>query len=248
MAQVPFLFDKVIECDHKGCEYTIEDHDITIRIPEGAVPNGKTFHFEIGVAMYGPFDFPEGTRPISPILWVCIMEENAIKFHQPTKKFQFILPHFLIGLTNERLSYHQVHVAKANHNEMNKMLYRFDVQEDQPLFASLTEYNSYVLIESNHCCFYCLQANQSPKLAKDAGYYLVRIEDLTSPAEFYFVATFFLKTCIWVRSQNNYYQLISIILCRSICMTVNSSFMPGKNSSQLIDIMYVAAYASSSTG
>ena len=222
MVQIPFLFDKVIECDHKGCEYTIEDHDITIRIPEGTVPNGKTFHFEIGVAMYGPFDFPEGTQPISPILWVCIMEENAIQFHQPTKKFQFILPHYLTGLTKERLSYHQVHVAKANHNEMNQMLYRFNLQEDQPLFASLTEYKSYALIESTHCCFYCLQVNQSPELAKDAGYYLVRIEDLrSSPTEIYFVASFFLETCIQVRNQNNC-QLISI-LCRSTSMTVKSS-------------------------
>ena len=190
----------MIEFDHKGREYTIEDHDITVRIPEGMVAKGKTFHFEIGVAMYGPFDFPEGTQPISPILWVCIMEENAIKFHQPTKKFQLILPHFLIGLTKERLSYHHVHVAKANHNEMNQnsMVYKFNLQEYQPLVASLNDHKSYVLVESNHCCFYCIEANHSPDLTKEAGYYLVRIESSMS-SEITFLASFFLETCIRVR-------------------------------------------------
>ena len=198
IAQVPFLFHKIIDVNHKGLEYTTEDHDITIRIPEGAVPKGRTFHFEIGVTTYGPFNFPEGTRPISPIVWVCIMEENVINFHQLKKKFQLILPHFLRGLNKERLRCHQVHAAKANHNDINQTMYKFNLLECQPLFASPNEYKSYGLIESNHCCFYCLQANQSPELAKDTSYYLVRIESSMS-SEIYFVAGFFLNTCIQVR-------------------------------------------------
>ena len=57
--------------------YTITEHDITLRIPEGAVAIGKFSHLEMGAAMYGPFTFPENTQPISPILWLCPLEEDA---------------------------------------------------------------------------------------------------------------------------------------------------------------------------
>ena len=45
------------------------DHDFTLRIPKGAVAEGEMVHFEIAVAMYGPFNLPEGTKLISSILW-----------------------------------------------------------------------------------------------------------------------------------------------------------------------------------
>ena len=67
----------------KGLEYTI-----TIRIPEGAVPKGRTFHFETGV--YGPFNFPEGNQPLPLFLGVCFVEGNDLL----KKEFQPILPHF----------------------------------------------------------------------------------------------------------------------------------------------------------
>lgn len=81
-------------CDHCGTEYIIDDHDITLRIPEGAVPVGESIKFEIGVVLYDPFIFPENTRPISPIVWLCIQEDIELK---KVKPIQLILPHFLIG-------------------------------------------------------------------------------------------------------------------------------------------------------
>ena len=89
------------------------DHDITLRIPEGAVAEGEKIHFEVGVAMYGPFVFPENTQPISPILWLCVVEGDA----QLRKPFQIVLPHYLTGLSKEKIEYHQVRFAKANHND-----------------------------------------------------------------------------------------------------------------------------------
>ena len=62
-AHVPFLDHQMLEIDCAGQEYTnnIIDHDITLKIPEGAVAKGEKIHFEVGVAMYGPFIFPENT-------------------------------------------------------------------------------------------------------------------------------------------------------------------------------------------
>ena len=68
------------------------DHDITLRIPEGAVAEGEKVHFEVGVTMYGPLIFPENTQPISPILWLYASEDVRMN-----ELFQLILPHCHTG-------------------------------------------------------------------------------------------------------------------------------------------------------
>ena len=199
-AQVPFVHHQVLECGYDGMEHTIKEHDITLRIPEGAVTKGEKCHIEIGVAMYGPFVFPDNTRPISPILWICFLKDGSIALKQ---EFQIILPHFLIGLSKERLCYHQVGFAKANHKQKhiytsktNRIVYGFKTCESQTLFAS-SGGKSYGVLLSNHCCFYCLEAQQSPELARDAGYCLARIESRLS-LEIFFITSFFLKSCVQV--------------------------------------------------
>ena len=49
--QVPFLYSHLLTCDNNGLEFTIAEHDITLRIPKGAVSVGATIHLEIGVAI-----------------------------------------------------------------------------------------------------------------------------------------------------------------------------------------------------
>ena len=104
----------MLEIDCDGREYTNIDHDITLRIPEGAVAEGEKVHFEVGVAMYGPFIFPENTQPISPILWLCLLEEDV----ELKKPFQVILPHYLTGLNEEKMKQHKIRFVKANHSEI----------------------------------------------------------------------------------------------------------------------------------
>ena len=206
-ANVPFLYHQMLECDCNGREYTNLDHDITLRIPEGAVAEGEKIHFEVGVAMYGPFIFPENTQPISPILWLCILEEDV----ELKKSFQVVLPHHLTGLSKERVQYHQVGFAKASHNSFtfvdNEIKYKFLASEAEPLFAS-SGYRNYGILVSKHCCFYCLKANMSAELATDTGYCLTRIESAISPqrSEVYFCATYSLDTCLRVRIHEHGYK------------------------------------------
>ena len=165
----------MLECDCDGREYTNVDHDITLRVPEGAVAEGEKVHFEVGVTMYGPFIFPENTQPISPILWLCLLEEHA----QLRKPFQIVLPHYLTKVSKERMEYHQVEIAKANHNDYTfigyQMSYKFQDCNTKPLFAS-SGHKNYGILISKHCCFYCLKAKVTPELATDAGYTLAQIE------------------------------------------------------------------------
>ena len=221
-AKVPFLHHQVLDCGYNGIDFTIEDHDITVRIPEGAVAEGEKIHLEVGVATYGPFAFSENSRPISPILWLCILDKNV----QLKREFMIILPHILTGLTThcQKLRDHQVTFAKANHDDYTSeegkiMAYRFNQCEIQPLFASVED-KSYGILLSSHCCFYCIKAQQSPELARDAGYCLARIESLTS--EIYFVASFFLKTCVMVRQQ---YRIIYTWLAYKILQLISGFFL-----------------------
>ena len=196
-ARVPFLYHHLLECDSAGREWTNVDHDITVRIPEGAVAEGEKIHFEIGVAMYGPFIFPDNTQPISPILWMCLLEEN-VKLKKP---FQVVLPHYLTGLSRERLHYHQVGFAKASHNDYTlvdgQMTFKFQNYQMKPLLAS-SGYKSYGVLVTKHCCFYCLLANKTHDLAKESGYCLVQVETSSPPLrhDIYFSAVYFLKTCL----------------------------------------------------
>lgn len=192
-AQVPFIFHTVLECDCNGLEYTVDGHDITIKILQGAIPQNAKLHLEVGVAMYGPFSFPNNSRPISPILWVCFLEETF-----NLEEFEIIVPHILTGLTKERLQYHEVCFAKASHKRCVDK-YEFISCENQPCFSSSGE-KSYGTVRLNHCCFYCLTANHTRDIAMDAGYCLTRIEKLRSMTStvVYFIVTYFLESCLTV--------------------------------------------------
>ena len=197
-ARIPFLHHQVLECDYKGLAYNVSDHDVTLRIPEGAVSKGETVHLELGVCLYGPFTFPDNTRPISPIIWLCLLEEN----YELQETFEISVPHFLMYLTKQRIRHLQTSFAKAYHtgieaeDKNTSYMYNFHQLDSQPSFVSKNEKN-FAILTSKHCCFFCLLAQNTRELAVAAGYCLVRIEP--SPYEVCFSATFFLKTCIKVR-------------------------------------------------
>ena len=188
----------MLECDCSGLEYTIPDHGITLRIPEGAVSEGELVHFELDVTMYGPFKFPENTRPISPIIWLCLLEEN----YELKKPYYVILPHFLTQLTKRRSEYYQVQFAKAQHNDCNAgdkhMSYNFHPCETQPHFIPSRGHKNFAALMSKHCCFYCLLAQDSHELTMDIEYCLVTIES-SQKSEVHFVAAYLLGTCLTVR-------------------------------------------------
>ena len=206
-AGVPFLYHCILECDCLGLQYTLEDHDITLVVPKGAVSEGEKVHFEIGVTMFGPFIFPENKQPISPIVWLCLLEES----YELKKPYKLIVPHFLTNISEERLQYHSVSLAKACHNEYaseneSALSYMFHDCTLNPIFTSVFT-GGHGVLKTRHFCFYCLLANYSPELARDAGYLLTQINVCLSNQrnEFCFCVTYFLDTCIKVNSKSCIY-------------------------------------------
>ena len=82
--------------DQHAWEDTNVDHDFTLRIPKRAVAEGEMVHFEIAVTMYGPLNLPEGTKLISSILWLCLLEEAAT-WENVTKLFSHTISVMLIN-------------------------------------------------------------------------------------------------------------------------------------------------------
>ena len=201
--EVSFLGHCELECDCRGFEYTNKEHDIKVRIPEGAVPDGETFHIEFAVAMYGPFHFPENTRLISPILWLCLKEKNA-RLEKPA---QIVLPHVLDRLTEEKAKHYQIGFATVHHNDFyistsGQPIYNFQslVSKGRPLFSTIGERN-YGLFKTSHFCYLCMTAKRdNPKLKKDISYCLTRIQLPLSQKQqrALFCVSYHLPTCVEV--------------------------------------------------
>ena len=157
---------------------------------------------EIAVTMYGPFYFSGNFRPVSPILWLCFLNEDSVL----NKPIEVEFPHFLANLTKEKISYHEVVFAKASHNNHayngNRVSYHFLTCEDEFQFFN-NGCDGYGILRTKHCCFYCIQAKKSLQLNLDARYCLALVQIghryLYNPKyEVYFAAFFFLRTCLKV--------------------------------------------------
>ena len=138
-------------------------------------------------------------QPVSPILWLCL-EENSVL----NKPLQVVLPHFLIGLADnkKKAQYHQVTFAKAYHTiytiQDDQMTYHFQPCESCDSYFASSGSKSYGVLLTKHCCFYCLLAD---KTRIDAKYCLTRIESHPTQkrSEIYFSAVYFLPTCLKVQ-------------------------------------------------
>lgn len=189
---VPFIEGLVIyKCDNEGVRLQVYDLEVTV--PLNALPLGVTVHIEIGVALYGPFKFPKGCQPVSPILWFCTDQDTD--FLLP---ITFKLPHCLLDSEEVKLSF-----AKADHLEQSKE-FSFKSMDASPTVESAYEM-LYGTISSKHHCFLCIQAEStsSKELALKRGYCLHLLTRKVDPFmyQIIIVCTYFLETCVDVSVQ-----------------------------------------------
>lgn len=205
IASVPYLGQiEVLICDSVGGEYYSPDHGIKLRIPAGVIPPGHIAHFEVAVALYGPFQFPDGTYPISPILWLCIQENIDLR-----KPIDIILPHFLASIDKNAIESLGINFAKADHKQYTTDVSgrnRYVFKTLEGVFIAYKEGNqNYGILSTQHCCYFCVTSKDPqicPDFALKAGYYLWCIENpsshsltTTSRDILHFCATFCLPIC-----------------------------------------------------
>ena len=191
LQDVPFVEEiSSYTCDDRGA--TLSIHDITVTIPPGAIPDEVTAHIEMGVALYGPFKFPDNCQPVSPILWFCIQEDIELLL-----PLTFRLPHVIADLSQANITF-----AKTNHityqDSAKRDVFTFERVSNGEL--DFAKESGYGILSSKHCCFLCLNAEITKDLALEKGYCLHILIENRSPASYriLLIFTYFLKTCFEV--------------------------------------------------
>ena len=173
-----------------GGMYINRIHDITIKIPEKAIPEGTVLQLSISAMLYGPFLFPEGVRPVSPILWLCT--DPTLTFSKP---IEVVLPHYLhceSQKDTEKLIF-----LKANHNSPCGK-FHFKPADGESVFMHHTSYGT---LHTKHCCFLCIAAKKTEKDTLNANLALITAyprNPLEHPWNVCFGVTYLLPTCIQV--------------------------------------------------
>ena len=73
--------------DHNGGVLMIEDHDVTITVPELAVAKGEKVEIQAVASLVGPYKLPDDCDPVSVFVWI----GADYVFKQPVK---ITIPHF----------------------------------------------------------------------------------------------------------------------------------------------------------
>ena len=142
-----------VEYGSGGGMYINRTHDITIKIPERAIPEGTVLQLSVSAMLYGPFLFPAGLRPVSPILWLCT--HPTLTFSRP---IEVVLPHYLH--CEDQNDTENLIFLKADHNSRIDGKFHFKPADGESVFKHHTNYG---VLHTNHCCFLCIAAKRTEK-------------------------------------------------------------------------------------
>ena len=190
------MFDSgEVLCDSAGIEHTIQGHDITLKIPKGAVPVGTTLTLDYAIKLSGPFTYPPNMRPISATLWMCHQENTTL-----LKPIEVTMPHIIRPQASTCLEELEIGFAKANHSVTEgKHKFALLTSEKQENFSKKNI--SYRTLHTTHCCFVCILSKDiDHKIVQNAGFCLSTAvsRPLKSPVEIHVIASYLLCTCLKV--------------------------------------------------
>ena len=200
---IPTCFTPVAtlsQCTHDGRWYYDEHNDFGLEIPAGAIPEGESITIDIGVALYGPFQYPEGLRPVSPVFWVCARDQKDFQF---LKSVKVTIPHCLDLKQYDDIESLGPTFLKGDHEMNPQQMYQFQQAKGDVLIEPLKKYS---VIQTTHFCSLCLSCKDTMKLIEKAHFCLYsvipRVISPDEPSFAYFLITFLLKTCLkTVKSQ-----------------------------------------------
>ena len=192
--------DTLSQCTHDGRRYDDEHNDFGLEIPAGAIPKGESITIDIGVALYGPFQYPEGLRPVSPVFWVCARDQNHFQFSKPVK---VTIPHCLNLESHDDIESLGLTFLKGDHEMNPQQMYQLQPAEGDVLIEPLKKYG---VIQTTHFCSLCISCKDAMKLIKKAHFCLYsvipRVISPDEPSFAYFFITFLLTACLkTVKSQ-----------------------------------------------
>ena len=189
----------IFEVGCSGGSYSNEDHQVYLKVPEGAVPQGKMVRIKIGVGLIStktPF-LPSNSMLVSPIASFYVEGEKNFHFLRPV---EITLPHF-VDINDEE----DVKDLKLTFLKASSHLYYFHqakgVVEFKPKSQTAT-------LKTKHFCSFCIAASKSLKCSK-IHYRLVkvipRLNHQMNQWRASFCVTYYLRTCLEVKKKKKQY-------------------------------------------
>lgn len=191
--QATFIGTKTVTVDNSGGDFTFEQHGVRLRVPEGAIPPEKTIQIEIGVCLNSPLIIPSRSIPVSPIVKLCVVGDQAFQFLKP---IEVELPHCLDITDKNDIELFGLQFVKARHNQ-----FCFHETNGKANFEPQKEFGT---LSTEHFCFFCITANKEIDLTK-IKYRLTKIVPkdthiASKKWKVHFCVTYFLTTCYEVSS------------------------------------------------
>lgn len=157
----------VLQITHKADRYSDDDLGLHIEIPDGAILESEKLILNIGVCLQGPFKFPEGSTPITPVLMLWPKED--VKLDKPLK---ITLPIIIEQPNTEYLKVLGIHTLKSEHIKHNG-LYVFEERSINDLDLSTKDGFEYATFSLSHLCFLTLFADTSKVEIARRGKYCI---------------------------------------------------------------------------
>ena len=179
-----------------GMFYVDDDNDFSLEIPEGAIGRAnKSLTISVGVALQGPFQFPEGLRPVSPTFWVCVHSEGNFQFSKPVT---VTVPHFLNLKNDDDIQSLGLTFLKAQHNMNSQGMYVFQQTDGKIDFKTLGKHG---ILKTNHFCSYCIACRDIPMCLQRATFCITAVLPngfipVSIQTYGYFFITFQNQTCL----------------------------------------------------
>ena len=169
-------------------KYHSSEHGVTIIIPEDAV-SGKA-RLRVGIALVGPFHFPDNYTPVSAVAWI----NTSVPLQ---KRAELHMPHFVLLQDEEDTKELSFFLAS------DQSYGEFEFTEVPHYPSSFKPGSSYGALWVDHFCSGCIVEKNDPKKLM-CHYYIARVfpKDCNQdewPAVFVF--SYHLPTCIEVSTR-----------------------------------------------
>ena len=194
---IPECFSPVatlFECTCDGRVYNDECNDFGLEIPAGAIPEGESITIDIGVALHGPFQYPEGLRPVSPVFWVCVRDQKNFQFLKPVT---VTIPHCLNIESYGDIESLGVSFLKGDHEINLKQMYQF---QQAVGYMLIQPQRTHAMVQITHFCSLCFSCKTNTNLLEKAIFCMYSVIPCKispdQPSDAYFFITLRLKTCL----------------------------------------------------
>ena len=179
-----------------GVRYENAVNDFTLEVPEGAVPETERLTLDVAVALFGPFQFPEGLRPVSPVFWVCVRDQRSFFFSRPVS---VTLPHFLDLGSEEDVKSLGLTFLKASHSKNSEGMHEFSKTDGEVDFERSRRFG---VLKTSHFCSLCIASTDRPECLRMTQFCLTSLLPRSTVSvgkkqyAYFFVTFCNLSTCL----------------------------------------------------